>query len=218
MLIVPVLALSLCLFSLVEGTARIALLVPLNVAYASLLFLTWSFAFTYPSRLSPNLVSVLAFFVKRVGVLACPSLIVLLGTLGTQPVWLAFWALVVLVCLSIAHYIVFHASRQTFAALREETTGMMAAPTQEDTTMGMSPVPTLMSVCDAVASEHGLTPREAEVLTLLGRGRSASHIAEALSVSLPTARTYIQHIYRKVGVSSQQALLDVIEDHAVQEH
>ena len=86
MLVVPVLALSLCLFSLVQGAARIALLVPLNVAYASLLFLTWSFAFTYPSRLSPGLVSALAFFVKRAGVLVCPTLIALLGTLGAKPI------------------------------------------------------------------------------------------------------------------------------------
>lgn len=77
-------------------------------------------------------------------------------------------------------------------------------------------MPTLSSVCDALASEHGLTPREAEVLVLLARGRTAAHISETLSVSLPTARTHIQHIYRKLGVGSQQALLDVIEDRAAQ--
>ncbi len=216
MLIVPVLALSLCLFNLVEGTARIALLVPLNVAYASLLFLTWSFAFTYPSRLRPSLASALAFFVKRAGVLACPALIALSGALGTRPVWLAFWALVALVCLSVTHYIVLHASRRPFAALGDPAGNPGLASTPGASPAPDATAPTLRSVCAAIAAEHGLTPREAEVLALLGRGRTAAYIAETLSVSLPTVRTHIQHIYRKLGVGSQQALLDAIEDRAAQ--
>ena len=203
-LITPVLALSLCLFNLVDGAARVSLLVPLNIAYSALLFLTWSFSFAYPSRLQPGLVSALAFLIKRVGVLICPTLMTLFGVMGTQPVWLAFWALVLLACLNVAHYIVLHASRYPLAMLDINNT-----PASVDN-------PTLTSVCNCLACEHGLTPRETEVLTLLARGRTAGHIAETLSVSLPTARTHIQHIYRKMGVSSQQALLDVMEDRAAE--
>lgn len=202
-LITPVLALSLCLFNLVDGAARVSLLVPLNIAYAALLFLTWSFSFAYPSRLQPGLVSALAFFIKRVGVLICPTLMALFGVMGTQPVWLAFWALVLLACLSVAHYIVLHANRYPLAMLDINSD----RPTPSNN-------PTLASVCNYLAHEFGLTPRETEVLALLARGRTAGHIAETLSVSLPTARTHIQHIYRKMGVSSQQALLDLMEDEA----
>ena len=202
-LITPVLALSLCLFNLVDGAARISLLVPLNIAYAALLFLTWSFSFAYPSRLQPGLVSVLAFFIKRTGVLICPTLMALFGVMGTKPVWLAFWALVLLACLNVAHYIVLHASRHPLAMLDISSD----RPTSSSS-------PALASVCNYLAHEFGLTPRETEVLALLARGRTAGHIAETLSVSLPTARTHIQHIYRKMGVSSQQALLDVMEDEA----
>lgn len=206
-LIAPVLCLSLCLFNLVDGTTRIFLLVPLNIAYAALLFLTWSFSFAYPSSLRPALVSALAFFVKRAGILICPGLMILFGAMGTPPVWLAFWALVLLVCLDVAHYIVLHANRHALAPFGNDENGLKEPM---DTT--------LASVCGSLATEKGLTPRETEVLALLARGRTAGHIAEALSVSLPTARTHIQHIYRKMGVGSQQALLDIVEDHATTRH
>src|SRR5262249_37480847 len=50
-----------------------------------------------------------------------------------------------------------------------------------------------------------LTARESQVLDLLMSGGSASEIAEHLVVSLPTVRTHIQSITRKLRVSSQLA-------------
>ena len=51
-----------------------------------------------------------------------------------------------------------------------------------------------------------LTPREAEVLELLQRGRSNAEIANELSLGLETVRTHVRHILRKLGVSSRKEL------------
>lgn len=51
----------------------------------------------------------------------------------------------------------------------------------------------------------GLTPREAEVLTLLARGRSNRAIAQTLGIAPKTAGAHIEHIYTKLGVSTRPA-------------
>lgn len=47
-----------------------------------------------------------------------------------------------------------------------------------------------------------LTPREREILRLLAAGKTAKPIATHLAVSVPTVRTHIRHILRKLGVHS----------------
>jgi non-specific serine/threonine protein kinase len=51
--------------------------------------------------------------------------------------------------------------------------------------------------------QHGLTPRELEVLRLLAAGHSNPAIAEALFISTRTAQTHVQHILDKLDVSSR---------------
>lgn len=51
-----------------------------------------------------------------------------------------------------------------------------------------------------------LTRREREIVELLIRGFSPAHIAEALFISTSTVYKHIAHIYKKLGVSSQQEL------------
>lgn len=65
--------------------------------------------------------------------------------------------------------------------------------------------------CRCVTEAYGLTKREAEVLTYLGKGRTAAYIREKMYISDGTARTHIDHIYKKLDVHSQQALIDVID-------
>lgn len=65
--------------------------------------------------------------------------------------------------------------------------------------------------CDAVIVEYNLTPREAEVFSLLARGRTADIIADKLFVSPATVKSHIYHIYRKLGINSQQHLMSVVE-------
>ena len=67
------------------------------------------------------------------------------------------------------------------------------------------------TACRIVGERYGLTKRENEILLLLAKGRTAPYLARDLFISESTARTHISHIYRKVGINSQQELLDEIE-------
>ena len=51
--------------------------------------------------------------------------------------------------------------------------------------------------------EHGLTPREVEVLCLIAAGRTNPEIAEALFITTRTAQAHVQHILDKLDVSNR---------------
>ena len=65
--------------------------------------------------------------------------------------------------------------------------------------------------CNAVAAMGGLTVREKNVFMLLAKGNNNKAIAEKLGISPATAKTHIKHIYSKLGVHSQQELIDMVE-------
>jgi DNA-binding NarL/FixJ family response regulator len=54
-----------------------------------------------------------------------------------------------------------------------------------------------------------LTPREREVLDGLVAGESAKDIAARLSIALPTVRTQLRSVYRKLDVSNARAAIVV---------
>lgn len=66
--------------------------------------------------------------------------------------------------------------------------------------------------CAAVATEASLTPRESEVLCYLAKGRNAKYIASQLFISERTVKTHGYHIYQKLGIHSQQELIDLVEN------
>lgn len=66
--------------------------------------------------------------------------------------------------------------------------------------------------CDELSGAYGVSPRETEVLYYLGRGYNHGYIARKLFVSENTVRTHVRHIYAKLGVSSREELLDLIDD------
>ncbi len=66
--------------------------------------------------------------------------------------------------------------------------------------------------CEELAEEYGISPREKEVLFYLGRGYNHGYIAKKLFVSENTVRTHVRHIYGKLGVSSREELLDLIDE------
>jgi len=57
-----------------------------------------------------------------------------------------------------------------------------------------------------VRVRFGLTRREAEVAVLLARRRSNPEVAEALGISLATARHHVEAVLRKLGVGSRNGV------------
>ena len=51
--------------------------------------------------------------------------------------------------------------------------------------------------------EHGLSPRESEMLSFIARGYSNQEIVERAYLSINTVKTYIRTAYRKIGVDSR---------------
>lgn len=65
--------------------------------------------------------------------------------------------------------------------------------------------------CDAAAKRFGLTPRETEIMIMFAKGRNLDYIHNELVISKSTVSMHRQHIYRKLGVHSQQEMIDLIE-------
>lgn len=60
-----------------------------------------------------------------------------------------------------------------------------------------------------------LTPREAEVLALVGRGRSNGEIASALGISEVTVKSHVGHIFVKLDLRDRAAAIVYAFDHGV---
>ncbi|MDR2356401.1 MAG: helix-turn-helix transcriptional regulator [Clostridiales Family XIII bacterium] len=58
-----------------------------------------------------------------------------------------------------------------------------------------------------IGSSEGLTPREAEIADMIGKGFSPGRISAALFISRATVYKHIMHIHTKMGVSCRQELL-----------
>lgn len=65
--------------------------------------------------------------------------------------------------------------------------------------------------CDEVAATYLLSRRETEVMRLLAKGHNAAFIQEKLCISRSTAKTHINHIYKKLDIHTQQELLTLVE-------
>jgi DNA-binding NarL/FixJ family response regulator len=68
------------------------------------------------------------------------------------------------------------------------------------TATGLAPA---MARRDQPQAQPLLSPREAEVLSLLGQGLSVRAIAGSLCVSLSTAKTYVARLYEKLDASNR---------------
>jgi DNA-binding CsgD family transcriptional regulator len=53
------------------------------------------------------------------------------------------------------------------------------------------------------SEDHGLSPREREVLRLIADGLTNEQIADHIFLSINTVKTYVRTAYRKVGVTSR---------------
>lgn len=80
-----------------------------------------------------------------------------------------------------------------------------------DATCGLPRTVDLPEVCEALADEKGLSPREREILRFVAGGHTSPYIASKLVISEYTVRTHMRNMYRKVGVSSKEELIQLVE-------
>lgn len=62
-----------------------------------------------------------------------------------------------------------------------------------------------------------LTPRELEVVAMIGAGQQIKQIATHLGISISSVNTYRNRIFRKMGLSSNAALIRYAVDHKLVE-
>ncbi len=79
----------------------------------------------------------------------------------------------------------------------------------------------VMQNVTATHSVLALSPREKEVLSLLGFGMTNAQIAQQLFISLATVKVHVRHIFEKLGVDSRTAAalraVQIGRDHAAPE-
>jgi DNA-binding NarL/FixJ family response regulator len=68
---------------------------------------------------------------------------------------------------------------------------------------------------EARPAHHGLTPREAEIVALIGAGLQIKQVAAELGISISSVNTYRGRIFRKMGLSSNAALIRYALQHGL---
>ena len=136
--------------------------------------------------------------------------IALLGWTEEALVWTSFASAMVFVtlCFLVLKNVSF---AEVIGAIRAPEPATVAAEPVGDAAFDERESASASARCDAVAAAFGLTPRESEVFALLAQGRTVGVIREKLVISLNTARFHTKNIYAKLGVHSQQELIDVVE-------
>ncbi len=65
-------------------------------------------------------------------------------------------------------------------------------------------------IVNSVAEEYRLSDREREIMVLVGKGYTASAVAEKLIISPYTVNTHIQHLYRKLDIHKRSELISYL--------
>ena len=75
-------------------------------------------------------------------------------------------------------------------------------------------LPSLKERIARLAQDHGLTPRETEILSLWAVGHTGPFIQEELSISKNTLKTHLGHIYAKTCTDNREGIISLL-DHMV---
>ena len=77
---------------------------------------------------------------------------------------------------------------------------------------GLSESEAFDAKCTNIAKLYQLSPREAEILPYLAKGRNNAYLQDKFVISPHTAKSHIYNIYRKLDIHSQQKLMDFVEE------
>ena len=99
--------------------------------------------------------------------------------------------------LGVAGYVFKGVSEETLVtALERVQRGELVVELDTAAPLGQAP-------SDWPGRAHGLSEREAEILTLICRGMSNNQIAQHLYLSINSVKTYIRTLYRKIDVDTR---------------
>lgn len=185
----------LCIPSLLAGNWLAHTLLDLGSYFFQMTMLMVAYQICIGFRLNP----VLAFgLIRTVWALAALAGIGLGHAIASAETSLGLQALTVGIGLAVAFVFTFvFTDRDCIAVLARMPKRAAASPFRDK--------------MRSVAARFGLSDRELEVMTLVAKGRSATRIAEDLTVAPATVNSHISHIYRKLDVHSRQELLDLVE-------
>ena len=57
---------------------------------------------------------------------------------------------------------------------------------------------------------YNISKRESEIITLLINGKTNREISEVLFIGLPTVKTHLNQIYKKLGVSNRASVVSLV--------
>lgn len=75
----------------------------------------------------------------------------------------------------------------------------------------LKPAEKMMPFTEEYAEKYHLTARETDILAMILSGKSNQQIANALFISLPTVKTHVANVFRKVGVSRRMELINKLQ-------
>ncbi len=205
-LMIPIVICGFMVAPLLSRIGALALALT-SVGYCLFQILTWVLFANVSSRLSLSPVRVFGLgngLMRSIGILT-GSFVTLLATrheLGGN-------ALTLISLFAVAFLAV------TFLiAFTEKDLDQLSAALGNERTFSASDAPKkvpLKQRCDMIGHHYGLSPRECEIFRLLAIGRNAKAISEELCLARGTMNTHMRNIYRKMGVHSQQELIDIMQ-------
>lgn len=195
-LILPIGIGALYLSTSFGGPLVFAYIIPLNIAQKLTLLLVLTAPLVYKTKRPKLEFFTIGIIAYNIGRALQVTANVLFGSDTGESIMYTLIAGIVVFILVIVGGLSFLRTRKASNGLRKNGTGFQKR-------FGIA--------CEYLAEKYHLTQREREVLVLLAKGRTADYIAKALTLSHSTARTHIMHIYQKIGVNSQQRLMDLVE-------
>jgi DNA-binding CsgD family transcriptional regulator len=117
---------------------------------------------------------------------------------------------VLLVILSVLGVLIF-LKKEDLQSLMLPASSEQPEYSRDDEKKDVAVKPRFRLRCQQIASREGLSPREAEVMIHMAKGKDAKAISEALFISFNTSRTHIRKVYTKLNIHNRSdffALLD----------
>ena len=111
-----------------------------------------------------------------------------------------FWQASGLACKSAAQQTSMRQAENGAASNRDMANAQTPAPS-DDSQLGFD-----SEEVERIATTLGLSPREAQVATLLCQSKSVGYISKKLGVANSTTKTHVRHVYEKANVHSRDEL------------